>query len=132
MEPVIVEISCNLDENHPKWNEIESMYIEIGYPGRTGGMLWKHIGWIKNQIVPFSRHFSHALWDKQNSTHTMAFDFSPVADEDSNEVVDKFYLKKHITDSEGNATSSKSMLVRGDFSDEMFTLKAIIPSTKNA
>jgi hypothetical protein len=128
MEPVIVEVSCNLDKDHPKWNEIESVYIEIGYPSiQRKTTTWKHTGWLKDIAIPFSKLFSHALWSQRFPNHTLSIDFYPVMQEGSGELVDQFYLKRHILDRNGHTTSSKSMLVRGDFSDEMFTLKAIFP-----
>lgn len=128
MEPVLVEVSCKLDKDHPKWNEIESMYIEIGYPGKSGNTLWKHIGWLKDKLSPFSRNFAHALWDKDHYAHTLTFDFYPAPKPQEPGILDKFYIKKHITEKNGNTRVSKSMLVRGDFSDDIIALNTIIPA----
>ncbi len=40
--------------------------------------IWKHIGWLREQILPAGRSFAHALWKPAMTDHVLVFDFLPV------------------------------------------------------
>ena len=130
MEPVIIEVSCNLSNENPLWKEIDVISLEVGYPGRNGRTLWKQIGWLRDQVVPFGKTFAHALWNQRKNEHIMVFDFLPVIEPKKQETERAYFIKKCITTPDGRTRTSKSRLVRGDFSDDHFSLKADYPKVK--
>ena len=114
MEPVLIEASCKLRPEDPKWKDISSVSLEIGYPGRSGQTLWKHIGWLNDQSAPAGRAFAHALWNQELTHHVLLFDFLPVFEPKNNELEQTYRIRKNITRNDGRLLSTKSRILRGD------------------
>jgi hypothetical protein len=127
LEPIIIEVRCNLQENDPRWNDIDTLSLEIGYPSREGRTLWKRIGWLRDQLMPIGKTFSPALWNRVRNRHTLVFDFLPVPQKSSLEPERKYFLRKHITTTDGKSRVSRQSHHQGDFSDDFFTIEPQYP-----
>jgi hypothetical protein len=77
MTPITFEVSCNISPENPLWKDINSVALEIGYPGRGGEMLWKSIGWLRDHFLPAGKNIAHALWDQTSTGLVLIFDFLP-------------------------------------------------------
>jgi len=128
MEPLLIEVSCNLSQNDPKWEEISSLSLEVGYRGLNGKTIWKHIGWLREQLVPTGRNFAHALWKPAMTDHVLVFDFLPVPHLGSPEPEQSYRLRKRIVGPDGKSRTARSGLLKGDFTDEHFTLHPVYPT----
>lgn len=127
MEPVLIEVSCNLRQNDAKWEHISSLSLEVGYRGLNGKTIWKHIGWLSDKLLPSGRTFAHALWKPAMADHTLVFDFLPVSHPGSQEAEQTYKLRKRIIDADGQSRTARSGLIKGDYADEHFTLHPIYP-----
>ncbi len=131
MNPLIIEVHCNLHSNSPQWDEIKSMRLEVGYPGRSGGIIWKHIAWMYDRQLPSGKSIVHALWDKASSDLVLAFDFLTVLHPESTEPEKTYCIRKHIMNGSGRLRTSKSRFLQGDYKDEHFSLIPRYPDTPN-
>lgn len=128
MEPLLIEVSCNLRPNDPKWEQISSIALEIGYRGINGKTIWKHIGWLRDRIVPAGRTFAHALWKPSLTDHVLVFDFLPVQTPGSQEAEQTYKLRKRIISPEGQSKTARTGRIKGDYIDEHFTLHPVYPT----
>ena len=131
MDPFLIEARCNLRPNDPQWELIESIKLEIGYPGLKGRTIWKSIGWLQEKGIPISRLFSHALWKSTQAANVIVFDFLPVFVGNTQETNKKYRIRKLITTSDGNQYIDKTDPLTGMYTDEYFTLKPRYPGAKN-
>ena len=131
MDPFLIEVSCNIGPDDPQWQQIESIRLEIGYPGLGGKTIWKSIGWIQEKAMPVKRSFSHALWKPQMAMQVMLFDFLPAFIGDTNETHKDYRLKASITTTDGRQKTSRTGPLRGAYTDEYFTLQPQYPGAKS-
>ncbi len=128
MEPVLIEVRCNLNQNDPKWEQISSLSLEVGYRGLNGKIIWKHIGWLREQLLPSGRTFAHALWKPAMTDHILVFDFLPVPRPGSPNPEQTYRCRKKIVTAEGQSKTTRTGLLKGDYADEHFTLHPVYPS----
>lgn len=128
MEPLLIEVSCNLGKNDPKWEGISSLSMEVGYRGLNGKTIWKHIGWLRERLIPTGRTFAHALWKPAMTDHVLVFDFLPVPHPGSTEAEQTYKLRKRITSPDGQSKTARTGLLKGDYTDEHFTLHPVYPT----
>jgi hypothetical protein len=128
MEPLLIEVSCNLRPDDPKWEQISSLSLEVGYRGLNGKTIWKHIGWLREQLLPTGRTFVHALWKPAMADHVLVFDFLPVPFPGSPDPEQTYRLRKRITHPDGQSQTAKTGPLRGDYCDEHFTLHPVYPT----
>ncbi len=131
MDPFLIEVHCNLKPDDPQWQQIESLKIEVGYPGLGGKMIWKGIGWLQQKSVPIGRTFAHALWNSKMAAHVMVFDFLPVFIGSTNETNKHYRIRESITTADGRQRISKTGPLRGEYIDEYFTLQPQYPGAKS-
>lgn len=127
MEPLLIEVSCNLPPDDPRWEHISSLSLELGYRGLNGKTIWKHIGWLREQLLPSGRSFAHALWKSTMADHVLVFDFLPVPYPGSAKPEQNYRLRKRITTPDGQQKTVRSGLLIGDYSDEHFSLHPVYP-----
>lgn len=128
MEPLLIEVSCNLSHNDPKWEQISSLSLEVGYRGLNGKTIWKHIGWLREKLLPVGRTFAHALWKPAMTDHVLVFDFLPVPHPGSPEPEQTYRLRKRIIGPDGQSRTARTGLLKGDYADEHFTLHPVYPT----
>lgn len=127
MKPVEIEVRCNLTPESPHWEDINSLTLEIGYPGRGGQILWKHIGWLRNQMLPAGKGIAHALWNKTTAGLVLIFDFLPVSQPNTAETEKTYLVRKSIKAANGRSRTSQSRPLQGEYRDEYFTLSPCYP-----
>lgn len=127
MEPLLIEVSCNLSPNDPRWENISSLALEIGYRGLNGKTIWKHIGWLSEQILPSGRSFAHALWKASMSDHVLVFDFIPVPQAGNSKPEMSYQIRKKIIAPDGQCKTARPLRLKGDYTDEHFTLHPVYP-----
>ncbi len=130
MDPFLIEVRCNLSPDDPQWEQIESLKLEVGYPSLGGKIIWKSIGWLQEKTIPFGRSFAHALWKPKMATHVLVFDFLPVFIGSTNETNKSFRIRESITTTDGRHRTARTGPLRGEYSDEFFTLQPQYPGTK--
>jgi hypothetical protein len=130
MDPVIIEVRCNWGQDDPRWQETSTLSLEIGYPTLGGKMLWKNIGWLREQWGATGRSFAHALWKPKMAGQVLLFDFLPLVLPQAAEPEKNYRIRKRITDAEGRLRTSKSALLRGDYADEHFSLHPQYPTLR--
>ena len=129
MDPLLIEVHCTLGKEDPKWTSVTTMTIEIGYPGRNGQTLWKHIGWLKDRASTTGRDFVQALWESSISDRVLIFDFLPVLRTNSQKTETAYRLRKTLLSDNGRQQSS-TRLLRGNYQDEHFNLVITYPDVK--
>lgn len=132
MTPFVIEVRCNLTPESPQWQDINSLTLEIGYPGRGGQVLWKHIGWLRDHLLPAGKNIAHALWNQTSSSLVLIFDFLPVTLPNSTGLDKTYRIRKKIKTANGRSRTSKSGALQGDYRDEHFTLSPRYPEFPNA
>lgn len=130
MKPVEIEVRCNLTSESPHWNQINSLTLQIGYPGRGGQILWKHIGWLRDQMLPAGKGIAHALWNKTTAGLVLIFDFLPVWKPNTAEPEKTYLIRKSVRAANGRLRTSKSRPVEGEYKDEHFTLLPQYPTAQ--
>jgi hypothetical protein len=109
------------------WMDIDTLMLEIGYPGRGGQILWKHIGWLRDQLLPAGKGIAHALWNQATAGLVLIFDFLPVTLPDSAEPDKTYRIRKTIKAVNGRSRTSKTKILQGEYKDEHFTLSPRYP-----
>lgn len=129
MEPVLFEIRCNLGPEDPGWTNIASLSLEVGYRGLQGKIIWKHIGWLREDPPTPGKNFAHALWKPNMTQHVLVLDFLPVPGKPEGKCLEQgYWLRKKIVKIEGYSQTLKTGILRGNYSDEHFTLLAVYPT----
>lgn len=131
MDPVLIEAACVLNPEDTQWQNICNLALEIGYPGKNGPILWKHIGWLQEQTPTTGKTFSHALWSKDATNPVFVFDFLPVIDPETADLEKTFRLRKTIFHTDGRRQIIQSGLQSGDYTDDLITLKIRYPELNN-
>lgn len=131
MDPFLIEVRCNLSPDDPQWEQIESLQLEVGYPGLGGKTIWKSIGWLQEKTIPVGRSFVHALWKPKMATQVMVFDFLPVFIGNTNETNKHYRIRESITTADGRQRTSRTGPLRGNYADEYFTLYPHYPGAKS-
>ncbi len=131
MNPVIIEVHCNLPSDSPQWNEINSMRLEVGYPGRSGEIIWKHIAWLNDQLLPSGKSIAHAMWDQATAGLVLIFDFLTVLQIENTEPEKNYCIRKHIISANGRLRTTKSRLLQGNYKDEHFSLIPRYPNPES-
>lgn len=116
--PVIIEVRCRLEQDAREWEEIEDLSVEVGYPAKNGKLLWKEIGWLREQSAHFGQSFSHALWRRQNNEKVLEFDFLPLQADKNEASKQTYFIRKVITKLNGKRKTWTSKKLKGDFSDD--------------
>lgn len=131
MDPFLIEARCNLRPDDPQWEKIESLKLEVGYPGLGGKIIWKSIGWLQEKTMPIGRSFAHALWKPKMTAHVMVFDFLPVFIGSTNETNKHYRVRESIITTDGLQKTSRTGPLRGEYTDEYFTLFPQYPGAKS-
>lgn len=131
MTPVIIEVRCNLHSDSPQWKEINSMRLEVGYPGRGGETIWKNIAWLHDSVLPAGKSIAHALWDQATAGLVLIFDFLAVLKTDQQEPEESYRFRKHIVTTKGRLRTTKSGVLQGSYHDEHFTFTPRYLNPKN-
>ncbi|MBL7828883.1 MAG: hypothetical protein JNJ57_19770 [Saprospiraceae bacterium] len=131
MDPFLIEVRCNLPQDAPEWQQIESLTLEIGYPGIGGKTIWKSIGWLQDKTIPIGRSFAHALWKPNLAAQVLVFDFLPMFIGGTNETEKRYRVRELISTTDGRRKTAKTGLLRGVYSDEFFTLQPQYPGAKS-
>jgi hypothetical protein len=131
MTPLVFEVRCNLTSESPLWQDINTLTLEIGYPGRGGQILWKQIGWLRDHLLPAGKGIAHALWNQATAGLVLIFDFLPVMLPDTPSLDKTYRIRKQIKPVNGRSRTSKSKMLQGDYRDEHFTLSPRYPETEN-
>jgi hypothetical protein len=118
-----IEVHCLLSPEDPRWKEMNSVALEIGYPGRRGDTLWKHIGWIQQTSPAANKQFAHALWSRDNSQQILEFDFLPAYQENTHAINLTYCIKKQVFQANGRTKHLKPKILKGNFQDDIFSLK---------
>lgn len=129
MNPLMIEVRCNLTPESPLWKDINSLTLEIGYPGRGGQILWKRIGWLRDQLLPAGKSIAHALWSQTSAGLVLMFDFLPVMTPNSAGLNKTYRIRKKIKTANGRSHTSQSRALEGEYRDEHFTLLPQYPDT---
>lgn len=132
MTPLLIQVQCNLASDNPQWNEINDIRLEVGYPGRSGKILWKHIAWLNDNLFPAGKGIAHAIWNQATAGLVLIFDFLPVLETRSDEVNKTYRFRKSIMAANGQMHSSKSRILKGDYRDEHITLSPQYPDLEKA
>jgi len=127
MTPFIIEVRCNLTPESPQWKDINTLTLEIGYPGRGGQTLWKRIGWLRDHLMPAGKSIAHALWNQTSAGLVLIFDFLPVMRTDSTGLDKTYLVRKKIRTVKGRSRSTQTEVLQGDYKDEHFTLMPNYP-----
>ena len=127
MTSLVFEVRCNLTSESPLWQDINSLTLEIGYPGRGGQILWKQIGWLRDHLLPAGKSIAHALWNQTSAGLVLIFDFLPVMLPDSAGFDKTYRIRKKIKAANGRSRTSKSGVLEGEYQDEYFTLSPQYP-----
>lgn len=130
MDPFLIEARCNLSPDAPEWATIDSLTLEIGYPGIGGKVIWKSIGWLQDKTIPVGRSFAHALWKSAQAEQILVFDFLPVLANASPETENKYSIRESVITADGRRKTSKTGPLRGAYSDEYFTLEPRYPGAR--
>ncbi|MBK8193364.1 MAG: hypothetical protein IPK76_09175 [Lewinellaceae bacterium] len=131
MTPVMIEVRCNLTPESPQWQHIINLRIEVGYPGRNGAVLWKHIGWLKDHLMPTGKSIAPAIWERASSELILFFDFLPVLRANHIDPIKNYRIRKRIVAANGRLRTIKSRLLSGDYNDEHFSLVPRYPDSKD-
>lgn len=131
MNPLIIEVRCNLSPDNPQWNEINSMRLEVGYPGTSGEIIWKHIAWLNDQLLPSGKSIAHAIWDRATAGLVLIFDLLTVRRTEGAEPEKTYCIRKHIVGADGHSRTTKSRLLQGDYKDEHFSLIPRYPNPES-
>ncbi len=129
MDPVLIEVHCTLGQEDPQWTSISTLTLEIGYPGRNGQTLWKHIGWLQNHISATGHDFAQAFWNRTVSSRVLVFDFRPVLRAKTSKIEIAYKLRKTLHGPHGRQRTSTHLL-RGNYQDEHFTLVTTYPDSE--
>ena len=129
MDPLLIEVHCILGQDSPQWESVSTMTIEIGYPGRNGQTLWKHIGWLKDRLSITGRDFVQALWNHNVTDRVLVFDFLPVLKTNTQKTETAYRIRKTILSPNGRHQTSTRVL-RGNYQDEHFNLVIKYPEPK--
>jgi hypothetical protein len=129
MDTLLIEVHCTLGQDSPQWESVSTMTIEIGYPGRNGQTLWKHIGWLKDRLSITGRDFVQALWNSSVTDRVLVFDFLPVLRTNTQKTVTEYRIRKTLLTANGRQQTSTRVL-HGNYQDEHFTLVTSFPDPK--
>ncbi len=127
MRTLSIQVRCLLQAGDARWDTMESLTLEIGYPGRNGQTLWKHIGWLQEQHSSLAKSFTHALWSRETVENALVFDFLPVSAAPSGLVEKAYYYRTHTTGIDGRVHSTKAKLVEGPHTDLFFSFMPHYP-----
>lgn len=121
MKTLTIKVHCLVHAEDARWDTMESVTLEIGYPGLNGQTLWKHIGWLKEPQHTLAKSFAHALWSRQTVENTLVFDFLPVRLSDSGFVEESYCYRTHTTGIDGKIQATKIQIVKGPHTDLFFS-----------
>jgi hypothetical protein len=96
MQPLLLEISCNLAPNSAQWNEFLHLQVEIGYPAKGGKTLWKQIGWEKIDLKNKGKHFVYLLWNVKTADQVIEIDFLPIKNAKTVEIERSYKIRRII------------------------------------
>jgi hypothetical protein len=130
MNAVLIEVRCRLTKDDPEWNNITSMLVETGYPGKSGSIIWKHIGWLYHEEDPATKTFHHAIWNKNLSHQILVFDFVPLYLTKNHEPEKTYRLRTIITRPDGKSQKIQSGLLHGAYQDQYIDVLPHYPGTK--
>lgn len=127
MGTLSIEIHCLLKADDVRWETIESLSLEIGYPTGNGQTHWKHIGWVQEPLHSTVKSFSHALWSRQSAGHTIVIDFMPVTKPHSGALEKTYCYRTHKMGAKGKMLSTKIKIVEGFHTSLFFSFKPCYP-----
>ena len=124
MGTLSIEVHCLLKADDVRWETMESLTLEIGYPGLNGQTHWKHIGWVQEPQNSSAKSFTHALWSRQTAGQTIVIDFLPPP----TGALEKTYCyRTHTMGIDGKTQSTKVKIVEGFHTDLFFSFKPCYP-----
>ncbi len=128
MEPLTIEVRCLLNPNDLRWNNIETITLEIGYPGLSGQILWKHIAWIQEPSAGFVRTFAHAIWARQTADSVLVFEFMPVLPAETGRLEKKYCYRVHQLEPDGYLRRSPVQSADGAHQNDLFLFTPCYPA----
>lgn len=127
MGTLTIEVHCLLQADDARWESMESLTLEIGYPGLNGQTHWKHIGWVQEPANSLPKSFAHALWSQQSAEHTIVFDFLPVLLPHTGALEKTYCYRTHALGTNGKLHSTKMKIVRGPHTNLFFSFMPCYP-----
>ncbi len=127
MKTLLIEVACKLKPDDPRWEDVQSLALEIGYPAKGGAIIWKQIGWLKGETNTLARPFSYAIWTREMANQILEFDFLVVTDPITGAPEKQCKLKKTITPINKKAKIAQSLLQTNHFEDEFFSVTLYFP-----
>lgn len=127
MSTLTIEVHCLLPPDDARWDRMESMTLEIGYPGLNGQTHWKHIGWVQEPHPGLTKSFSHALWSQNAANRTIVFDFPQVFNPGSGAPEKSYCYRAHLMGTDGKMQTTKMKIVEGIHANLFFSFKPHYP-----
>jgi len=128
MEPLLIEVQCLLAPGDYRWEQIESVTLEVGYPGLSGQTLWKHIAWVQKPATGFVRSFAHAIWARQTAESVLVFEFMPLIPAETGKLEKKYSYRIHQVEIDGHLSRSKIQVADGVHRDDLFLFTPRYPA----
>ena len=130
METLLIEVHCLLRPDDARWDTIESLMLEVGYPGRNGPVHWKHTGWLREPPNPgLAKSFAHALWKRETADAVLVFEFAPQYQQPSGTLEKQYRLRMHCTEINGKTHIQKLQSSEGPVTHSFFSVAVRYPQT---
>ena len=117
METLLIEVHCLLRADDVRWEKMDSLLLEIGYPGRNGQTHWKHTGWVREQHPGLAKSFAHTLWKRETSAAVLVVEFSPQYQPESGALEKSYRFRTHFTGIDGKTHTQKIQIAEGPFTN---------------
>lgn len=127
METLTIEVHCLLPSDDAHWDTMETLTLEVGYPGLNGQTHWKHIGWVPEKQPGLTKSFCHAQWNQHAANHTIVFDFPPRIDPQSGAPEKSYCYRTRLMGTDGKIQTTKMKIVEGFHTNLFFSFKPHYP-----
>lgn len=127
METLTIEVHCLLPSDDARWDTMETLTIEVGYPGLNGQTHWKHIGWAPEKQPGLTKSFCHAQWSQHAANHAIVFDFPPRIDPQSGAPEKSYCYRTRLMGTDGKIQTTKMKIVEGFHTNLFFSFKPHYP-----
>ena len=129
MEALLIEVHCLLRADDAHWERIESLMLEIGYPGRNGQTHWKHTGWVREHSPGIAKSFTHTLWKRETAAAVLVVEFPPWYRPTTGALEKSYCFRIHCTRIDGKTHIHKAKTIESQFTHEYFTFNIQYPET---
>lgn len=127
MGTLTIEVHCLLPPDDARWDSLECLTLEIGYPGLNGRTHWKHIGRVQETLPGLTKSFCHALWSQNAANHTIIFDFPQQFSPQSGVPVKSYCYRTRLMGMDGKMRTTKMKIVEGLHTNLFFSFKPCYP-----